>query len=314
MARSYFLPRRWQHSAHLPQQLVWRVEYAVIASLINCFRWLPLALATRIAGAAFALFGPFSPRADKVRRNLMVAFPEAGGARLDRLTRASFRHLGIAVAELAALDQIWRERDKRITFVLEPGAVEPSAQSRTVFVTAHLGAWQLTPLIGPQYGLTVPIIYAPEDNPFVDRKLNALRRAFGGPLVSRDGGIRVLMRALYAGQSIGLTVDTRMDAGEPVPFFGHDAPTNTAPARLALRYDCDLVPVLAERLPGAHYRVRIYPAVRPTDTDAGTAGQARDMSKQLNGLFEAWIKAMPDQWLCMKRRWPKAVYQRFSER
>ncbi|MES1940362.1 Lipid A biosynthesis acyltransferase [Salinisphaera sp. T5B8] len=306
MARSYFLPRYW------PKRLIWWVEYAFIATLINTLRCLPLRVSARVAGGLFAFVGPFSARAAKVRKNFMVVAPQASSAELDRLMRASFRHLGVAVAELVSLARIWRDRDKRIEFTLAPGAVTPSPERRTVFVTAHLSAWQLTPLVGPYYGVTVPVIYAPEDNPYVDRKFASLRRAFGGPLVSRDGGIKALMRALDKGQSIGLTADTRMDAGDMLPFFGEDAPTNTAPARLALRYECDMVPVRAERLPGARYRITVYPPIRPRDSDASRAAQARDMIVQLAGHFERWISATPGQWLCLKRRWPKDVYKRLS--
>lgn len=310
MARSYFVSQRLQALLHVPQRLVWWVEYAAIATLINGLAILPLRSALRVAGTVFAVLGPYSPRATKVRNNLSVAFPEAGSAELDRLRRASFSHVGIAVAELALLSRIWRQRQRRIEFRLEPGAVMPTPEQRAVFVTAHIGAWQLTPLIGLQYGLTVPVIYAPEDNPHVDRKLAKLRRTFGGPLVSRDGGIKVLMRALDRGESIGLTMDTRMDAGEMVPFFGEHAMTNTAPARLALRYGCALVPTLAERLPGARYRVRIYPPIEPRDTTAPRRVQVHDMALQANAYFEAWIRRNPEQWLCLKRRWPKAVHRR----
>ncbi|GAB3680101.1 lysophospholipid acyltransferase family protein [Salinisphaera aquimarina] len=314
MARYYFLPQRLQKAVRLPQRLVWWVEYIVIGGLIELFKRLPIRLSMRFAAFVFGLFGPYTPRADKVRGNLTVAFPQTPDTRLEELMRDSYRHLGVAIAELASLKQIWRERERRIEFTLEPGAVMPTPDKRSVFVTAHLGAWQLTPLIGPHYGVTLPVIYAPEQNPLVDRKLGAMRRAFGGPLVSRDGGIRVLMRALDQGQSIGLTADTRMDAGESLPFFDEPAMTNTAPARLALRYDCDLVPVLAERLPGARYRVKLFAPIRARADAADRQARVQDMTGQLNRLFEQWIRDRPDQWLCLKRRWPKAVYKRLQAR
>ena len=29
------------------------------------------------------------------------------------------------------------------------------------------------------------------------------------------------------------------------------------------------------------------------------------MTAQINTLFARWITAAPDQWLCVKRRWPR---------
>ena len=31
------------------------------------------------------------------------------------------------------------------------------------------------------------------------------------------------------------------------------------------------------------------------------------MTRDLNRLFEQWIRERPEQWLCLKRAWPKAV-------
>lgn len=291
------------------QNFIWRVESWVVGFFLAIVRILPLRAAMRTGGALFAALGPYSRRAGKVRANLAIAFPNKSSQELTRLTRESFRHFGLAMGELARMHQIWRERDERLEFVVLPGAYKPSPDRITVFVTAHCGAWQMTTLVAPNYGLTVPLIYAPEENPYVDRKMAKLRKAFGTPMVSRDGGIRVLLRALDKGQSIGMTVDTRMDAGESIPFFGQEAPTNTAPARLALRYNCDLVPTRAERLPDARYRVSLFPPIVPRNHDDNVAAQARDMTHQINALFEDWITDEPGEWLCLKRRWPKQAYE-----
>jgi len=311
MSSYYFFPQRLYTALPRLRPLVWRVEHGIVVLALWLLRLLPLSLAMRACGRCFAAFGPRTSRARKVRGNLAVAYPDRSADEIDRLTAHTFRHLGVALVELAQLPKIWRERDKRIEFVEMPGATRPSPERRTVFVTAHVGAWQLTPLVGPEYGVTIPVIHAPESNPHVDALLTDLRKAFGNPLVSRDGGVRVLIRALEQGNSIGMTMDTRLDGGEPVPFFGEEAPTNTIPARLALRYGCDLVPALAERLPGARFRVILYPPVRPRDESASTAAQIRDMTRQVNGLFEEWIRQRPGEWLCMKRRWPREVSRKY---
>lgn len=312
MPRFYFSANRSHEVSGWLRQPIWLAEAACTGILLTLLRWLPLPWAFSLGRSLGGVLARFSPRLEKVRKNLRVVFPQASPEALDATTQASFRNVGVAMAELANLNRIWRQRDQRIEFRALPGATMPGPDARIVFVTAHLGAWQLTPLLGRHCGFVVPTIYAPEQNPYVDRQLARLRKAFGSPLVSRDGGIRALMRSLDRGESIGVTVDTRLDSGEPVPFFGEEAMTNTAPSRLALRYQCDLVPVIAERLPGARFRINVHPPVVPRIADATPAAQARDMSAQVNALFEEWIAARPDQWLCLKRRWPKQVYRRHA--
>ena len=68
------------------------------------------------------------------------------------------------------------------------------------------------------------------------------------------------MGELSHGRTIGLGSDVRLDSGEMIPMFGHDMPTNTVPARLALRFECEFVPARAERLPGGRYRITLHRA------------------------------------------------------
>jgi KDO2-lipid IV(A) lauroyltransferase len=34
--------------------------------------------------------------------------------------------------------------------------------------------------------------------------------------------------------------------------------------------------------------------------------QATAMSARINDCFESWVRDNPGQWICLKRRWPKA--------
>ena len=120
-----------------------------------------------------------------------------------------------------------------------------------VFVTAHVGNWELPAAAAGHQGIPITAIYAPSRNPFIDRMLRRRREALGCRLVSLEEGARPLLRELGEGRSVALVVDTRDDDGVPVPFFGLDKLTTLAPARLALRFGCELIPVRS-RARGRH--------------------------------------------------------------
>src|SRR5690606_24481682 len=122
-----------------------------------------------------------------------------------------------------------------------------------------------------------------------------------------DEGARPLVRELAEGRSVGLVVDTRDDDGVPIPFFGHDKLTTLAPARLALRFDCELIPVRIERLGQARFRLTVEEPIRPDPALASDKEQAVHMMAEVNRLFERWIRERPEQWLCMKRAWPRTL-------
>ena len=66
-------------------------------------------------------------------------------------------------------------------------------------------------------------------------------------MVSKHAGLRGLVRELERGRSIGLLVDQRVDSGEELLFLDRPAMTTLAPARLALKFDVDLVPLRATK-------------------------------------------------------------------
>ena len=175
-----------------------------------------------------------------------------------------------------------------------------------ILVTGHLANWELSPLSVRRYEVPLSVIYSRNSTPPVDRLIRRLRRGVGCELVSKQGGVRALLRALARGHSIGCLVDTRQDDGEWVPFFGVPALTSTAPARLALRYGIDLVPARIERIgTGARFRVTVGPPIEPEAAVTDVREQACEMMQRVNERLAGWIREHPEQWICTKRRWPR---------
>lgn len=257
--------------------------------------------------AMFGWLGPFGDKARKADTNLAIAFPDRSEEWRRQTVRGIFRSLGKSAAELIKLRQIWEERDRRLEFVLSPAARQHlEAGGAAVFVCAHVGPWQIVNLISLHMGLQISTVYAPESNAALREKMLELREAFGVRLISSEAGARPLLRELNAGHCIGLAMDTRLDTGQLIPFFGREALTNTTAARLALRTGAALLPIRGERLGKAYYRVTVYDPVPVPAGDADTDDKALAMTAAVHRHFEQWIAEQPDQWICLKRRWPKA--------
>lgn len=314
MARYYFFSRKFAKRRPEFNRIGWRIEAWAIGALIGLLRLMPLETATKFAHWTFAAFGPRSGKRLRVVRNLMVAFPEKTEAERNALVKDIFGHVGVALAEIAQLQNIWKDRERRIEFVKSPEIRFLTESGKpAVLVTAHIGPWTLTNFVAGEYGFPLSIVYAPESNPYVHDMMLRLRGALPVELLARDNSMRVLMGELSHGRTIGLGSDVRLDSGEMIPMFGHDMPTNTVPARLALRFECELVPARAERLPGGRYRITLYPPVVADDGVDGAAAQASNMTAKLNRQFEQWIREAPGEWLCLARRWPKEVERAAEE-
>jgi len=302
----YLIPKKLARRAPALARFSQRVEATVFRCIFWLVRTLSLEQALALAGFVFYQMGRFSDKAKKARDNLAVAFPEQSEAWREQTSREIFRYLGYSAVDLIKLDQIWEERERRLEFVLEPGARRHMEQGgATVFITAHVGPWQVAPLITRAFGFTINTIYAPESNPVMHDVMRQLRKSIGERLISTEDGPRPLIRELKAGNSIVMAMDTRPDTGKMVPFFGREALTNTSAVGLALRTGARLVLGRGERLPGGRYRITLYDPIETPEPDSPVKDQAAAITERIHGYFEEWIREAPEQWVCLKRRWPK---------
>ena len=152
--------------------------------------------------------------------------------------------------------------------------------------------------------MPLTVVYRAANNPFVDYLLLAVRRhGVGAEFISKGkAGARELLSAIEAGRHVGLFVDQKMNDGIPVPFFGRDAMTAPALARLALKSDRPIVPLRVERLRGATFRITVHPPLDVPRTGDREADVFNVMVR-VNGILEAWIRQSPGQWFWVHDRW-----------
>lgn len=311
LVRKGALARRIERVAAL-QRGVWATEAALFGAVLSLSGLLSPDRASRAGRRLARSLGPRLDKSRVFRRNLTLAFPERSEAQIEDLVREVWGNLGAVLAEYAHLPTICGpEAQDRIQTVVDPSvSVFDRQPKRAVFVAAHLANWEVLATAAVRLGIPLTVVYTPLRNPYLDSRLRRVRAALGCGLVSRDAGSREIVRHLKRGGGIGLLVDQRMDSGEPLPFFGMDKWTTLAPARLALRFGCELVPVRIERLGGARFRVSFHAPVMPDDEAAPDQDKALQMMARVNTLFEAWIRERPGDWLCSKRRWPKDAVPR----
>jgi len=286
-------------------RILWAIEAGALGLVAALARLLPVDTASAAGRALMSRLGPRLDKTRHIRRNLKIAFPEIDEAETSRLIRDIWGNIGSVLAEYPNLGRICRAR-QRINCVIKG---DPEVFRKTgkpaIFVTAHLSSWEAAAGAFMQLGVPLSVVYTRMQNPRMDRLLFRARETLGCGLVERDKAARELLRYLKKGTSVGLLVDQRVDAGEPVPFFGHDMLTSITPAQLALHVDCDLIPVQVQRLHGARFRVTFHQPVVADDENAEKAEKILQMTRKVNSLFESWIRERPHEWMCTNRRWPK---------
>jgi KDO2-lipid IV(A) lauroyltransferase len=291
----------------LLQHILWAIEAAAFGILLGISRLLSPERASALGRRLFRAVGPRLDKTRIFRRNLTLAFPEKSGGEIEMLIREIWGNVGSVLAEYPHLPTyaVAGQPDRLEIVINSDSPVFQNTGKAAVFVSAHLANWELPAAALRRLGVQGSVLYTPLQNPWLDHMLYKARAQMGMSLLPRDGGIRTLVRELGSGKSIGLLVDQRVDSGEPVPFFGLEMNTSTTPARLALRYHCDLIPIRVQRLGNARFRVTFDKPITPSVEITDDHRKILDMTRQLNEIFEAWIRATPQDWLCSKRRWSK---------
>jgi KDO2-lipid IV(A) lauroyltransferase len=172
-----------------------------------------------------------------------------------------------------------------------------------IVFSGHIANWEIGMLAGVQHGISVAQIYRALDNPLMDRIIGRFRGDSVEFIPKGAIAARRAIAALRRGTHLGLLADQKMNDGIPVPFFGRPAMTAPALAVLALRFDCDVLPLRVERLDGARFRVTVFPPL-PLPRSGEPHADAAALMARVNAILEAWIRDRPEQWLWLHQRWP----------
>ncbi len=287
--------------------LVQAVEAAAARLLLSVFARLSVDRASALGGRLARMIGPWLPVSGVARRNLGRAYPEKSAAEIEALVLGMWDNLGRVAGEYAHLGEIdVTDPDGRVEVVGVENVERLRDDGRGgIFFSAHLGNWEIAPLGATQNGVALTQIYRAANNPHMEPILRSLRAPVGGIHYPKGaGGAKKLIEALSRGEHLGMLVDQKLNEGIAVPFFGRDAMTAPALAQLALRFGCPVVPARVERLDGAHFRLTVYPPLTLATSGDRQADIAAAMG-QINALIEEWIRARPEQWLWLHRRWPE---------
>ena len=307
--------RSMQHALRPARRLLmWPLEGVALALFWTCCAAMSPERAAAMGARLGRAVGPRFRWHRRLRDNVAIALPHATADQVETCARAVWGSFGATLADYAHLETIAdRKFAEHVEVILHPAAEACRDRSRPfIFVTAHLGNWEIAAATARRFGLPLTVVYSRQANPLTDWLVQRQRRHLRCRFRRTGDGLRPLLQELHAGRSIGLLVDVRVENGDAVPFCGQDTTTTLVPARLALRFGCPLVPVRVERLRPAQFRVTAYDPVLPDD-GAAPELQARRMMARVNALFESWIVARPHEWQCFQNRWPESTRRQALE-
>ena len=278
--------------------------YAVARTLVALIQAMPLTWVARIGRATAVV----SYKLDKSHRrvalnNLTLCFgAEKSKEEIEAIAKENFKRLGenyLCAIKTASMDI--KDLLKHVEFVGDYGLLKQP--KNMIFDIGHFGNFELY----ARFGQLAPThqcatTYRALNQPGLNRILLSLREKSGCLFFERRTDAPLLRAAmLKSNLLLGLLADQHASGGVRIPFFGHDCSTSTAPAVLALRYDCRLFTAICYRIAPARWRVEGGAEI-PTHEN-GKPRSSADIMLDVNRAFETAVRRDPANWFWVHKRW-----------
>src|SRR6266700_7015785 len=243
------------------------------------------------------------PRLQVLEANLRrVLGPAATGGELRALSRESMRSYARYWLEVFRLPVIPTAR--LIAGMRDEGNVQAAfdhiaAGRGVIFALPHMGNWDQAGawIIASGAGSLTAVIERVKPESVYDRFV-AFREGLGMEVLPASGGTQrfgVLAQRLRAGKVVGLICDRDVTGGGiEVEFFGEKARMMGGPAALAVQTGAALMPAILW-FEGDGWGVHIHGEI-PVPAEGGTRQKAAAMTQQVARLFEAGLRAHPQDW------------------
>ena len=273
-----------------------------LRSLIGLALLLPYALRVPFFGALMRrVIAPVIGYRARALDNLALIWPGMAPTERQAIAAQVADNVGRTLIENYS-SKDFMDRMKRIDPVGPGMAALVAARSKgqpAILVTGHFGNYEAARASLVAQGFAVGGLYRAARNSYFNAHYVRTMEAFGGPVFAQGRrGTAGFVRHLRGGGQLVLLFDQDVRGAPQIDFLGQPARTATSAADLALRYDALLIPFYATRLPdGLSFAIDLEAPIAHSD--------AATMTAALSASLEVRVRANPEQWFWIHRRWKK---------
>jgi KDO2-lipid IV(A) lauroyltransferase len=271
---------------------------------------LPLETALRWARAVAWVWYYLLPlRRGVALANVRRVFPEAAPARQRQIVRRCMEGLCMHVVEGLRLPILTPELSRELVdgTGMQTHMDPLLARGKGVIaVTAHIGNFELIAcsqtVLGYKVNAVVKDIHWKPAQAFWNQVREATRFGALPPRRSKE----LIREILGRNEIVAFAVDQHMAKHRAIvcEFFGQLASTTPAPVRFAMETGAAILPAFIVRTDDAgHHRMIFEPELVLETPYASTEANIRHNTERLNRILEGWIRAYPEQWLWLHKRW-----------
>lgn len=292
----------------MPRGWAWLLLFEAGCRLTNMVPWaIKRPVASLVAHSLFRL-------STQIRRstcsNMAVVVGAAeGDSAVRRLARRSIENFllqALTMAEAYLSPPVELHRQVHFHSPLARRRAHHIANNGPVIVaTCHFGTWDAA----ASWGASLSEIHVVQEsfaNPGMTEVFRRLRVHLGMKSLDMRRDIRQMFSVLRNGGRVAILVDRPLQrGGVPVTWFGRITRLPAGVAKLALRTNAEIVPLVVYRSGSGKAIIRIAESIIP-DGSAPREAEVKRLLQATVASLERHIRAAPDQWYQFRTLWPGA--------
>jgi len=288
------------------------IEASIFILWILFCKLLGINYASSLGGQLAKCFGPLTILDKRALNNLKKVFPQANQKKLTQIRLGMWENLGRTLAELAFANKLNPYKNKginsyknkpRFSIIGEKYIDDLNNDRGGILFSAHIGNWEICPLITTRKNLETTSIYRHANNPINETVIQWLRKGICYYAPKGPTGAKAIFKVLRNKKYAAVLADQKLNEGKLINFLGHPAKTATAIAELSIKLSLPIVPVHVIRVNGPTFK---YVAEKPIQMPSEKLDHEEKVLYILNRVNEImgeWILNNPEQWLWIHNRW-----------
>ena len=255
----------------------------------------------------FLKIGPLIKSEKTIKKNISIVFGNIDENEINKIIKSMWKNYAYIFVEYIFLYKYRLNKFKNFQVNINgKNILSKIAKSNkpVIFISGHFANFELMAMELEKNHINVAAIYRPLNNIFLNPFMVYLRKKYicKNQVIKGKTGTRETIEFMKKNFSIALMVDQRLGESERINFFKKPAHTTTLPAQLALRFECDIVPIYLERKKDNTFELEILEPIKLNKTD-NVSSDKEILTKRINEVIEKMILRNPGQWIWTHNRW-----------
>ena len=283
------------------------IEAVFIYLLFFLMKLIGLNLGRKVSSYLFLNIGVFFRSKKLIKENISNALINITDGKVEDIIKSMWKNYGLIFAEYIYLKKFRLNKFSKPHISISGKEILDQvikSGKPAVFISGHFANFELMAMELEKNNINLAAIYRPLNNFLLNPYMVFIRKKYICKNQIKKGlaGTKEVIGYMKKKYSVALMVDQRLGESERYPFFNKPAHTTTLPAQLALRFDCNIIPVYLERDKNNFFKMEILNPIEINKTD-NLENDKKNITIKINQIIEKMILKNPEQWIWTHGRW-----------